>query len=283
MKKKQRAALFQKRLRQVLEDHGQSLNAFCRAHGLDRPTITQLLIAKDSRLPRGDTLAALADALGVSTDWLLGLSEDRQKGVELVFEAFAVKQVQDMPVEAQWYSWHEEAQGTPIRYVLNEGVPEMLKTPETLTYEFAPMIGAAAAAHMAESEERKKFIGFGQENYSACCSHQELGLFAGGHGLWVDMPAAARRAQLQFMAHEIERLYPSAQYYVFDEMKILAHPFAVFGKKRAVIQCSGDYLVYTRETHINYFISLFNRYIQNATAHPHEAAQYVERLAKTVR
>lgn len=282
MQKIQRAAIFQKRLRAALEGCGQSVNAFCRNHDLDRPTITQLLIAKDSRLPRGDTLAALADALNVSSDWLLGLSDDRRKGVELIFEALAVKQVQDTPVEAQWYAWMEEAQGTHIRYVLNEGVPEMLKTPDTQIFEFAPLIGLAAAKKIAESAERKKFVTFGHENYTACCSLQQLKLFALGQGLWEGMPAKHRRAQLEFMAERLAALYPNAQYYFFDELKILSHPFAVFGKKRAVIQCSGDYLVYNRETHIHYFINLFNRYIQHAAVHPHQAADYTRGLIKLV-
>jgi hypothetical protein len=45
------------------------------AIGVDRSTVSQLLSAEGARLPNAQVVAECAAALGVTADWLLGLSD----------------------------------------------------------------------------------------------------------------------------------------------------------------------------------------------------------------
>ena len=73
MDKRDRAQLFRTRLSQAMETAGSNQSALSRAVGVDRSTISQLL-APGTRLPNAHVVAECAAAVGVSGDWLLGLS-----------------------------------------------------------------------------------------------------------------------------------------------------------------------------------------------------------------
>ena len=78
MDKEERARLFRHRLSARMAATGMSRSALARACGVDRSTIAQVLGgADDLRLPNAHLAAQCASALGVSADWLLGLSERR--------------------------------------------------------------------------------------------------------------------------------------------------------------------------------------------------------------
>ena len=59
-----------------------SPSAYARAVGIDRSTLSQLLSPANERLPRAETLAAIATLAGVSVDWLLGLQSEERPGAE---------------------------------------------------------------------------------------------------------------------------------------------------------------------------------------------------------
>ena len=74
---------FQQRLRQVLDRSELSQSDFARAAGIDRSTLSQLLAPGADRLPRVESIAAIAQIGNTSLDWLLGLSQDQQAGAGL--------------------------------------------------------------------------------------------------------------------------------------------------------------------------------------------------------
>src|SRR3546814_9844874 len=71
------------RLTQVFERSGLSRSAFAAKAGLDRSTLSQLLAAANDRLPRAETIAAIAEQEQVSTDWLLGLVQEEKIGTNI--------------------------------------------------------------------------------------------------------------------------------------------------------------------------------------------------------
>ena len=73
--KRDRAALFRSRLLQGLAERGLSQSELTRSVGVDRSTISQLLGGAGARLPNAQIVAECAAALGVSADWLLGLTD----------------------------------------------------------------------------------------------------------------------------------------------------------------------------------------------------------------
>ena len=54
----------------------QSASAFARKCGIDRSALSQFLDERSPRLPRSETLVAIAKSEEISVDWLLGLSQD---------------------------------------------------------------------------------------------------------------------------------------------------------------------------------------------------------------
>ena len=76
--------LFRRHLESVMGRSGLSPAAFARAAGIDRSTLSQLMTDENPRLPRAETLMALAKAAHVSVDWLLGLSQREEVGAEII-------------------------------------------------------------------------------------------------------------------------------------------------------------------------------------------------------
>ena len=67
---------FRQRLGRLLRDEPASRVALAQALGVDRSTLTELSSPRNRRLPRVETLVALARHANVSVDWLLGLAPD---------------------------------------------------------------------------------------------------------------------------------------------------------------------------------------------------------------
>lgn len=67
-----------------------SQSALARYIGTDRSTISQALGDDGARLPGAQIVGACAQALGVSTDWLLGLSDRPESAAALTAAALTL-------------------------------------------------------------------------------------------------------------------------------------------------------------------------------------------------
>lgn len=76
-----RAQTFRARLAQAIATAGTTQSALARAIGADRSTLSQALSDSGARLPGAQVVGACAQALGVSADWLLGLSDRPESAV----------------------------------------------------------------------------------------------------------------------------------------------------------------------------------------------------------
>ena len=76
MKRQDTVQAFRERLDEVIERSGVSRAAFAKRLGIDRSTLAQILSPANNRLPRAETLAAIAADQQISIDWLLGLSQE---------------------------------------------------------------------------------------------------------------------------------------------------------------------------------------------------------------
>src|SRR5215468_12734937 len=82
---------FRERLERIIRQTGLNHAAFARHVGVDRSTLSQLLSPANDRLPRAETLVAIARGCRTSIDWLLGLTERQQVGAELVEAALTIE------------------------------------------------------------------------------------------------------------------------------------------------------------------------------------------------
>src|SRR3546814_9538486 len=133
---------FRERLERTIRDSGLSRSAFAESVGMDRSTLSQLLSPSNDRLPRVETLAAIATARQVSVDWLLGLSQKGQLGTDIVREQLSIERDAVSSADARLIRWHTEAIGYKISYV-PATLPDMLKTEEVIRYELEHFVTKA--------------------------------------------------------------------------------------------------------------------------------------------
>ena len=127
--------LFRQRLDLVITRAGESVSAFARSSGIDRSTLAQLLTGDDARLPRADTLIAVARRANVSVDWLLGLTQQEETGAEIIGALLQIEEHKHAPVDDQFMRWLKEADGFRIRTV-PVAIPDFLKTEDLLRFEY---------------------------------------------------------------------------------------------------------------------------------------------------
>ena len=95
--KTQRAFQFRERLSQAMLERQLNRTTLAERSGVDRSTVSQLLGEHQVRLPSGQVVAELATALGVSTDWLLGLTSSTLSPGEILRESLEVAQASAAP------------------------------------------------------------------------------------------------------------------------------------------------------------------------------------------
>lgn len=281
MTKKSTASVLQRRLQQAFAETGLTLTSFADQCGIDRSGLSQLLSSKSFRIPRGDTLAQLATALNVSSDWLLGLSEDRATGAQLLAHALNNQATTDEPIEATWLAWHQAAQHEKKRYVPAYGFPSQFETEDVLLHIFEPLIGRKKTLQ-SQAATTKDTDDLLLRDYETCWANHDLDSFVSGTGFWHGLSAAKRRKQLEVLATALDSLYPDYKLYIFDSHKILPLPLAVFGRQRATIYCNNNYLVFNQAPHIDFLIAYFNKLVRHAVVQPDQAATYIRSQIKNV-
>ena len=98
-----RAQNFRQRLAQALKASDMSQSALARAINADRSTLSQALTDTGTRLPSAHVVGACASVLGVSSDWLLGLSDRPETAADLLSTSLAVSHAPRALVDEQIY------------------------------------------------------------------------------------------------------------------------------------------------------------------------------------
>ena len=114
MDKREIAAAFRSRLQTLLGDERGGVAAFLRDTGIDRSALSQFLDPGVDRMPRAETLRRIAEARGVTADWLLSLSnapEGRQEVAPSVQIESAEAPGGGSPID----QWRREAAGMKLR------------------------------------------------------------------------------------------------------------------------------------------------------------------------
>lgn len=276
IKKEDISEVFRARLRACFEEQSLNATAFCHLHGIDRTTFGQLLSSDYHRLPRADTIVQIAEALNISLDWLLGLSEDKNRGAEILKEALNIEQTEDTATaEDIWIAWHKDSEHQKISHV-PVTFPEHLKTRDFFIYEYSPIIGQKQAA----IEFEKMSLPLTANETAVCLSLQQLQDFVHGGFIYADMPKEHVKEQLEHMAQLLEEGYPRYNLYLYDSRDLIVPSFTIFGATRVALYINEKYLLYTTSEHINFFRSEFDQLIRCAVIHPHEVVRYIQDLLK---
>jgi transcriptional regulator with XRE-family HTH domain len=241
--KRSRAETFRDRLAQGMALRGLNQSALARRVGVDRSTVSQLLGEGSARLPNAQVAAECALALGVSADWLLGLTDRPERLEDLLSSALTITEAPRALIDETIFGWHREAAGYKIRHV-PATLPDMLKTRGLMEWEYAPQLGAEAAGAIAASEARLAWMRQARSDYEIALPLHELTAFAQAEGYYRGLPAPLRLEQIDRLLELNDQLYPALRLYLFDARRVFSAPVTVFGPLLAVVYLGRHYLAF---------------------------------------
>ncbi len=281
MKYAQRVAVFRERMGEVIAGSGLNHSRFAASIGVDRSTLSQLLSSNHLRLPRADTIAAIAEAYQVSIDWLLGLTNQGVVDADLMRGPLEFEDFSDSSANQNLLEWHREANGYRVRYIPTT-LPDLLKTEEIAGYEFR-RYGTGRTdqslhdTHVQLVQQRRE----GAEMES-CQPMQDVEALAFGQGIWQGLSRESRIHQLQHMMELADELYPRFRWFLFDGQEVYTAAFTIFGPLRVVVFIGQFYLVLNSTEHIRMFARRFDELIRFSIVQPNEVIGYLENLIRNI-
>jgi transcriptional regulator with XRE-family HTH domain len=240
--KRDRAELFRQRLAEALARAGHSQSGLARAVGADRSTISALL-APGTRLPNAQLAADCAQALGVSTDWLLGLTELPAPPDLLLAQAVEMVPASRALFDERIFGWHRAAAGYKIRHV-PATLPDLLKTRAVVEWEYREALGKDAALTIQGFEAQLDWLRGARSDYEIAVPLHEIASFTAATGYWEGIPAPVRAAQIDHLIRLCGELYPALRLYLFDAHRVFSAPVTIFGPQLAAIYLGRHYLVF---------------------------------------
>lgn len=279
MDREETVTVFRGRLKEVIARSGESRAAFARRLGLDRSTLAQLLDESQVRLPRAETIVAIAKAGQVSVDWLLGLSQEGYIGPELMPRALEIEAGAGSPADERLMRWHEEATGYRIRYVPTT-LPDLLKTEAVIRYEYGQFEMEVSDARIDAAMARLAYIRRHDSDLEMACSIEALATFARGEGIWHGLDWPVRRAELENMARLTDELYPGLRWFLFNGLARYSVPFTLFGPQRAAVYFGNMYFVFNSTEHLRVLGHHFDSLVRAARVQPPEVPGVIEAMIR---
>jgi len=272
---------FRERLAEVIAGSGLRRSAFARRVGIDRSTLAQLLSPNNDRLPRAETIAAIALNQQISVDWLLGLTQEGSLSADLMPQPLEIEVGGDAPQDERLARWHAEAAGYKIRYV-PASLPDLLKSEPMIRYEYGEQGTHVREARLEEAGARLAYLRRPETDMEMCSTVQSIEDFAHGHSQWLDLAKAERRRALSVMVERLEELYPTLRWFLFDRRTRYSVPLTIFGPKRAAIYIGNMYFVLNSTEHIRVLTRHFDDLIRIAVLQPRDTIEYLRKLASNI-
>ena len=281
MDKRARAETFRTRLRQQMESAGVNRSALARACDVDRSTIAQLLADGAARLPNAHLAAECAQALGVSADWLLGLSDRPERPGDVLAAAVTVTEAARSSADDQLLDWHREAAGYKIRHVAAT-LPDVLKTEAVLQWEYQSSLGKTPQQAIGATQDRYEWLGEQLSDYEMAVSLGELRAFAAGAGYYEGLAAPDRREQIESMATVCAELYPAVRLFLFDARRIFSAPVTVFGPLLGVVYVGRFYLAFRSRDRVRALSQHFDGLVREAEVDARDTPDWLRTLARSI-
>jgi hypothetical protein len=222
-------------------------------------------------------VAQCANSLGVSADWLLGLSDQPDSLEQILEQAMTMVDAPRALIDAQIFAWHQRAAGYKIRHVPT-GLPDMVKIRSMLEWEYAPSLGHTIDLAIASAEDRLNWMRQAQSDYEIALPIHELQAFARAEGYYSGCPRQIRIEQLKHLAQLTAQLYPVMRFSLFDARKIYSAPITIFGPLLAVIYLGQKYLVFRVPDRIQALSQHFDGLIREAEISTRELPAFIGAL-----
>lgn len=281
--KRIRSDLFRDRLLAALAISGLSRAALARAVHVDRSTITQMLALGDARIPGGHVVASCAQALDVSADWLLGLTDRPEQAGKLLESSLSISDTgRATTLDDQIFVWQKEAEGYKIRHV-PATLPDILKTAAMLQWEYAPISNRRPDEAIEAAAVRLDWLRLTASDYEMAMPAHELDSFARAQGYYQGLSADIRREQLEWIIDIYDRLYPSLRLFLYDERAVYSSPITVFGPKMAVIYLGRHYIAFRDRDRVHTLTRHFDGLIREASVSERDIPAHLRGLLDQVR
>jgi transcriptional regulator with XRE-family HTH domain len=262
-KRRDVARIFRERLSEAMTRSGLKAAGLAAKIGVDRSTLSQLLSGENDRLPRADTVAAMASELQVSLDWLLGLSSETRRGADILHESMQVATSTQTPVDAQLVRWHLEATGYKIRHV-PATLPDFTKTDEVLHHEYQFFAGRDPDDVISAGSDQLESTRTPEADIEICMRIQDLQAFAKGNGIWQGLSTKTRQGQVDRLTELYDELYPSLRIYLYDGLTHYSVPYTIFGPLRAALYVGQVYFVFNTREHVRALTRHFDELIKGS-------------------
>jgi transcriptional regulator with XRE-family HTH domain len=269
--------LFRERLLAVMSRSGLGQSAFASSVGIDRSTLSQILSPSNDRLPRLESVAAIARVGQVSLDWLLGLREVETQEPGLLTESLSIERDVISPADERLMRWLEEAAGYKIRHVPSS-FPDVLKTEDLIAFEYEHFIALSPQKRIEITRSRLDYLRRPETDMEAATAMHIMESFARGQGRWQGLSAVVRRAQLAHLIALCEELYPRFRWFLYDGREVFSAPITIYGPIRAAIYIGQSFLVLQARDHIRALIAHFDQLVRAAKVDPREMPGYLRGL-----
>lgn len=277
MDKRERARIFRDRLNHAIRSAESNRSALARATGFDRSTLTQILNSDDPRLPNVHLAGQCAEELGVSTDWLLGLSDRHERAADILSASFQFARATRTPADEFILACHREAAGYKIRHV-PASLPDGLKTEAVLEHEYRAYLGKTPQQAIMSMRDTLDHIRAPGSDVELCTRIDVMETFARGEGYWKGLSVAARGAQLDHIEEMCREYYPSLRLYLFDAKKIYSSPLAIFGPLLATVYVGQFYMVFRDRQQVMALAGHFDQLVREAEVDARSAADWIGAL-----
>lgn len=241
MTKRDRVDLFRIRLADATTRAGLSKSALARAAGVDRSTIGQLFKPDMPRLPNAQLAADIAAELGVSLDWLMGLSNRPERPAAILATAISLASAERASTGDQVLDWHRESAGSKIRHV-PATLPEMLKTEAMIAWEYSTLAPDVIDQVKTQAKAQLEWLMSGEADYEIAIPLHEVMSLAEGRGYYQGLETDVRSTQLNVLSEQATSLYPRLRLYLFDAHALYSAPLTVFSNDLAILYIGQCYM-----------------------------------------
>ena len=277
MDKRRRASLFRERLMEVMSMKGMTKSGLSRAAKVDRSTIGQLLNNDYPRLPNSQLAADAANALGVSTDWLLGLTNRPETPGDIVAAALSLSPAERTSADEQLLEWHHEAAGYKVRHV-PATLPDILKTKRMLDWEYASVRERRLPEAFSAMQDQLQWLSSGVSDYEIAVPVHEIESCAAGTAYYKGVEKNVRYEQLGFIADQCDQMFPRLRVFLFDAHRVFSSPVTIFGPNLAVVYVGQCYLAFREVERVKSLSSHFDWLVREAVVDARNVSTHIRAL-----
>jgi transcriptional regulator with XRE-family HTH domain len=279
MDKRDRSRIFRKRLMEAMSRKNVSRSALARETHVDRSTIGQLLKDDLPRLPNAQLAADAASVLGVSTDWLLGLTNRPETPGDIVAAAMALSPAERISADEQLLEWHQEAAGYKVRHV-PATLPDILKTERILNWEYSSFRDRRLPEAIIAMQNQLEWLKSGVSDYEIALPVHEVEACATGSAYYGGVGQDVRFEQLNYIADLCDEMFPRLRLFLFDAHTVFSSPVTVFGPNLAVVYVGQCYLAFRESQRVRSLTDHFDWLVREAIVDARGVPDYIRHLMR---